>query len=139
MTKIINLNYRGRSLVKKLVVDPGEEVFLTTVSNYTKPHQIGEVSIKAVVLGDGFLRAKGIIRISRGARLCEGFLRQKVLLVGKNSRAEAIPELEIQCDEVKASHAASVGRIDEEQLFYLMSRGLSRSQAVKLIVKAFLV
>ena len=113
-------------------------VNLTTISEYTKKHQTGEVEVRAVVLADGYLKLKGIIKISKGAELCEGFLRQKVLLVGENARAEAIPELEIECNEVKASHAASVGRIDQEQMFYLMSRGLSKNESEKLIIKAFL-
>lgn len=138
MTKVINLNFNGRDLVKKMVINSGEEVNLTTVSVYDKPHQTGEVLIKAVVMDNAKLRVKGIIKIEKGAELCEGFLRQKVLLVGKNATAEAIPELEIECNEVKASHAASVGRIDEEQLFYLMSRGMSQSDAEKLIIDAFL-
>ncbi|MFZ2153014.1 MAG: SufD family Fe-S cluster assembly protein [Microgenomates group bacterium] len=136
--KIINLNYEGRDLKKTLVVKAGEVVNLTTVSNYIKPHQTGIVEVKAVVMANGFLNLKGIIKIEKGAELCEGFLSQKVLLVGKNARAVAVPELEIECNEVRASHAASVGRIDEEQLFYLMSRGLARPEAVKLIIKAFL-
>jgi Fe-S cluster assembly protein SufD len=136
--KTINLQYDGRDLKKTLVVNPGESVNLTTVSRYTKPHQTGEVEVRAVVMGDGYLKLKGTIIIEKGAELVEGFLRQKVLLVGENARAEAIPELEIECNEVKASHAASVGRIDEEQIFYLMSRGLSKKEAEKLIIEAFL-
>jgi len=136
--KLINYQYKGRSFDKTLVVKPGEEVNLTTISVYNKPRQTGQVSIRAVVRENAFLKLKGIIKIKKGAVQADGFLRQKVLLVGENSRAEAIPELEIECDDVRASHAASVGRIDEEQLFYLMSRGLSREEAVELIVDAFL-
>ena len=78
------------------------------------------------------------ILIEKDAVGAEAFLRFKVLLLGENARAEVDPELEILCNQVKASHAASVGQIDEEQLFYLMSRGLSKQDAVKLIVEAFL-
>ena len=81
---------------------------------------------------------KGKILIEKDAIGAEAFLRFKVLLLGENARAEVDPELEISCNQVKASHAASVGQIDEEQLFYLMSRGLNKKDAVKLIVKAFL-
>ncbi len=136
--KTIDYNYDGRDIKKTLVVNAGETVNLTTVSRYTKPRQTGEVEIRAVVMGDGYLKLKGIIIIEKGAELVEGFLRQKVLLVGKDARAEAVPELEIECNEVKASHAASVGRIDEEQIFYLMSRGLSKKEAEELIIEAFL-
>jgi Fe-S cluster assembly protein SufD len=138
MRKPQNISLSGRNIKKSLLVKKGEEVNLTTISVYDKPHQIGEVVIKAVVMDDAILKLRGMIRIEKGAEMCEGFLRQSVLLVGKNSRAEAIPELEIECNEVKASHAASIGRIDEEQLLYLMSRGLTKKESEKLIIKAFL-
>jgi len=135
---IINLQFSGRSFSKSLVVEKNQIVNLSTESVYDAPRQMGEVVIKAVVMENGFLDLSGIIKIKKKANLAEAFLRQKVLLVGKNSRAEAKPELEIETDEVKASHAASVGRIDEEEIFYLMSRGLSRSESLELIIKAFL-
>jgi len=135
---ITNLQFSGRNMFKSLMVKKNQTVFLTTESIYDKPHQQGEVEIRAVVMENGFLDLSGIIKIKKKANMAEAFLRQKVLLVGQNSRAEARPELEIETDEVKASHAASVGRIDEEEIFYLMSRGLSRNEAIELIVKAFL-
>ena len=130
--------YKSRDMVRKLRVMPGEEVYLRTESVYDAPRQRGEVVVKAVVMDNGFLDLSGIIKIKKKANLVEAFLRQKVLLVGQNSRAEARPELEIETDEVKASHAASVGRIDEEEIFYLMSRGLGRDEAIELIISAFL-
>jgi Fe-S cluster assembly protein SufD len=135
---IINLQYSGRNFWKSLVVGKNQTVNLITESIYNKPHQRGEVEIRAVVLENGFLDLSGIIKIKKKANLAEAFLRQKVLLVGENSRAEARPELEIETDEVKASHAASVGRVNEEEIFYLTSRGFGRSEALKLIIKAFL-
>ncbi len=130
--------YKGRQMVKVLRVGAGEEVYLKTESVYDAPRQTGEVVVKAVVMENGFLDLSGIIKIKKKANLAEAFLRQKVLLVGENSRAEARPELEIETDEVKASHAASVGRVNEEEIFYLTSRGFSRSEALELIIKAFL-
>ena len=62
----------------------------------------------------------------------------KLLMLDNKSSAVAEPELEIKNNEVKASHSASVGRIDEEQLFYLESRGVEKHDAEKLIIKGFL-
>jgi len=125
-------------MVKMLRVEAGEQVYLRTESVYDAPRQTGEVVVKAVVMENGFLDLSGIIKIKKKANLAEAFLRQKVLLVGKNSRAEARPELEIETDEVKASHAASVGRVSEEEIFYLMTRGFNRNEALDLIIKSFL-
>jgi Fe-S cluster assembly protein SufD len=63
---------------------------------------------------------------------------RKNLLLSDNAKAEAIPDLEILTDDVKCSHAASISRIPESQLFYLMSRGIPRSAAEDLIVNGFL-
>jgi len=65
------------------------------------------------------------------------FLENKNLLLEKGARADSIPVLEIEADDVKASHGATVGRIDDEQMFYLMSRGLSRKQAERVIISGF--
>ena len=56
-----------------------------------------------------------------------------------SARATAVPDLEIEANEVHCSHAAAVGKVDNEQLYYLMSRGISRPQAVAMIVEGFLV
>jgi Fe-S cluster assembly protein SufD len=54
------------------------------------------------------------------------------------ARADSLPKLEIEADDVKCSHGATVGELDEETIFYLMSRGLSRNQAERLVVLGFL-
>lgn len=129
---------QSKDIRKFLVVKSGQTIDVETVMEFKAPQTQGNTLIKAVVMPGGKLNLKGIIKIDKGAELVEAFLRQAVLLIGENSMATAVPELEIESNEVKASHAAAIGRIDEEQLFYLMSRGLKREEAVKLIIKAFL-
>ncbi|MBI2053209.1 MAG: SufD family Fe-S cluster assembly protein [Candidatus Sungbacteria bacterium] len=81
----------------------------------------------------------GLIRMEEGAKNAEGHLSYRALLMSPGARAKPIPRLEILTREVaSAGHAASVGKIDEEQLFYLQSRGLSRKEAEALIVEGFL-
>lgn len=135
---VVNYEFWENNLRKVLRVKSGQTVNMETFSMFDKPGQGGEVEVKAVVEEGGTLNLKGIIMIKKGAEGTEAFLRQSVLLLGKNAKAVAIPELEIECDDVKASHAATVGQIDPEQVFYLQQRGLSSNQAVELIVKAFL-
>ncbi|MBP7018534.1 SufD family Fe-S cluster assembly protein, partial [Candidatus Saccharibacteria bacterium] len=67
-----------------------------------------------------------------------GFLKQDILLLSESARAKATPQLEIKTDEVRASHSATVGQVDQEQLFYLQARGLSSKEAKATIVRAFL-
>jgi Fe-S cluster assembly scaffold protein SufB len=127
-----------QNLKMALVVGRGETVDLETISEYEKPRGRGEIVIKAVVMENGSLNLKGGNEIGKKAVLTEAFLRQNILLLGEDAKATAVPELEIETDDVKASHAATVGQIDKEQLFYLTSRGISKGVATKMIVEAFL-
>lgn len=121
-----------------MIIKNGEIKQLDQVWLYNKSGKHEEILIKAVVEEGGKLEARGLIKIAKNVKDIDVFLRYKVLLLGKNSWATVNPQLEIESFEVKAGHAASIGRVDEEQIFYLMSRGLNRKEAVKLIVEAFL-
>lgn len=81
---------------------------------------------------------KGLIRIEKQANQVTDFLTAKILLLSDKARATVEPGLEIKADEVRASHAATVAPIDEEQVYYLMSRGLKRLTAEQLIADGFL-
>ena len=79
-----------------------------------------------------------MVKIGKEARNTDSFLEMRVLLLDKKSSAVAEPKLEIENNDVKASHAATVGKIDEDQLFYLSSRGVDLDEANKLIINGFL-
>ena len=65
-------------------------------------------------------------------------MTQSVLLLSDDAKAVATPKLEIKTDEVRVSHSATVGQMDQEQLFYLRSRGLSHDESVRTLIKSFL-
>ena len=123
----------------KYLIKKGQKVNFDEVWVYDQVGQTGDVEIRAVVEEGGEFNAKGKIKIAKNVSGINAFLKFKVLLLGKNARATVDPELEIESNDVKASHSASIGKVDEEQLFYLMSRGISRKKSVELIVKAFLL
>lgn len=112
------------------------------VINLLSEHKVGKtkcrVDVKGVVRGGARVKIKGLVKIAEGAKQSDSFLSMKLLLLDDKSMAVAEPELEILNNEVKASHSASVGRIDEEQLFYLETRGINRAEAENLIIKGFL-
>lgn len=126
------------NIYKILVVESGEKVDFRTENILDKPRSVSNTYVKAAVLPGGELNLTGMIKVNRGAVGAQAFLKQNVLLLGENSRATAIPELEIETDEVKASHAATVGQLDGEQLYYLESRGIEENRAKKMLVMAFL-
>jgi Fe-S cluster assembly protein SufB/Fe-S cluster assembly protein SufD len=78
-----------------------------------------------------------MIKIGKKAKNTSAYLAEHAMLLSPNARADAIPGLEIESDNVKATHSASVSQIDPEQLWYLTTRGLSRDEATKLIATGF--
>ncbi|MFC1574785.1 Fe-S cluster assembly protein SufD [Gemmatimonadota bacterium] len=81
---------------------------------------------------------RGVIRVHKGAQKTDAYQTNRNLLLSDDARADSLPNLEIQADDVRCSHGATVGQLDAESRFYLMSRGLSREQAERLVVLGFL-
>ncbi len=81
---------------------------------------------------------RGIIRVHPDAQRTDAYQTTRNLLLSDESRANSLPNLEIEADDVRCSHGATVGQLDSEALFYLLSRGLSQEQAQRLIVLGFL-
>src|SRR5260370_12415880 len=96
------------------------------------------------VLARGVLRDsarsifKGMIRIEAGAKNSNSYLAEHAMIMSKKARADAIPGLEINTNEGRATHSGSVSQIDEEQGFYIMASGLCHSEAQRLIIAGFL-
>ncbi|RMG41367.1 MAG: Fe-S cluster assembly protein SufD [Planctomycetota bacterium] len=80
---------------------------------------------------------RGMIRVEPEAQQTDGYQRCDALLLSPESRMDAIPGLEIEADDVRCTHGATVGRVDDEQLFYCMTRGLTQHEAMHLIVSGF--
>lgn len=80
---------------------------------------------------------RGMIKVDPGAQKTNGYQRNDSLILSPESRADAIPGLEIEADDVRCTHGATAGRVDEEQIFYCMCRGLSRYEAMHMIVEGF--
>lgn len=81
---------------------------------------------------------KGMIRIGKEARNSNAYLAGHAILLSEDAKSDAIPGLEILTNDVKATHSASVSQIDDDQIFYIMTRGLTESEAKKFIVLGFL-
>lgn len=80
---------------------------------------------------------RGMIRVDPQAQKTDGYQRNDSLLLSPDCRADAIPGLEIEADDVRCTHGATAGRVDAEQIFYCMSRGMSRYEAMHMIVEGF--
>lgn len=93
-------------------------------------------TIRAVFFDQSGFNNDGMVRITKGAKNTDGYFQSKVLLFD-DARGRSVPSLEIDENEVKAGHGSTIGRPDQEQLFYLRSRGLSERDAEVLLVSGF--
>ena len=114
-----------------------QHVDLTSNLIHSKPHTRGEVNVKGVLKGQSQAVFWGLIRIDPGAQGANAFQAERSLLLERGPKSNAIPSLEILANDVRCTHAAATSPVDEEQLFYLRSRGLDEDEAKKLIVDGF--
>jgi len=108
-----------------------------TLQDHQAPHTTSDLQFKAALQDESRMVYTGLIRIGKEAQQTEAFQANHNLLLSKTARAETIPMLEILADDVQCKHGASIGPIDDEQAFYLMSRGIPRAQAQRLLVMGF--
>jgi Fe-S cluster assembly protein SufD len=100
-------------------------------------HTYSDLDFKVVLEDQARSAYTGLIRIELDASDSEAYQENRNLLLDKDCRAESIPELEILNQDVRCTHGATVGPIDDEQIFYLMTRGLPRREAERAIVEGF--
>lgn len=103
------------------------------------PETTAFASSRGLLSGGGSARSRGLVRIERPAQKTDSFLSQHAILLDSDSKNESLPSLEIEANDVKASHSASSGPIDAEQVFYLQARGIGREAAVRMIALGFLL
>lgn len=118
-------------------MEPGEYELRVTADHQARGTS-GRITVRGVAGGGAIVKVYGMIKIRKAAQQTDDFLELRVLTLDKTARAVAEPMLEIEANEVKASHAASVGQVDKEQVLYLMSRGMAKIQAEGIIVEGFL-
>ena len=123
----------------EIVFGIGNQSFdITSNLIHIAPNTRGKVLVKSVLKDTSQSLFKGMIKINKNAKATESYLAGHAILLDKGAKSDAIPGLEIESNEVKATHSASVAQIDEKQIFYLMSRGLSEELAKREIVGGFL-
>jgi len=108
-----------------------------TLQNHAAPHAHSDLLYKGALTGTARGVFRGMIRVAEGAQLTDAYQTNRNLLLSDDAKATTLPSLEIAADDVRCSHGATVGQVDETQLFYLMSRGLTRPAAERLLVLGF--
>ncbi len=118
--------------------DVQEQLAVSVLVKHTAPHTRAETMLRGVAAGKSKITFRGKIVIEPDCGDTTSFLTERVLLLSESATAECIPDLEIETDDVRCSHAASVSRIPEEHIFYLMSRGIPQQKAEEIIIDGFL-
>jgi len=124
---------------KTVVVGRGDQTqnFTTKVVHFGK-HSTGNILNHGVVKDSATSIFNGIGKIEHGASKSDAEQTSRVLMLSEKARGDANPILLIDEDDVVAGHAASVGRVDPVQLYYLMSRGIPKTEAERLVIHGFL-
>ena len=114
-----------------------QHVDIVSTIDHRVGHSSSQTLVKSAANGRGQARYLGNIRIAAHAQGSQAGLRDDALLLSKHAHIDSIPALEIAANDVKAYHGATVGAIDDEQIFYMTSRGIDRRQAEKMIALGF--
>lgn len=109
-----------------------------TAAVHKVPNTACNTNVRGVLNEGSFSSYLGKIIIEKGAQQTSSFLDDGVLVLGENVVNRADPILEIEANDVKASHGSTTGRVNEEQVYYLQSRGLARSEAESLVIQGYL-
>lgn len=111
---------------------------LRTVQHHAAPHTRSDLLFKGAVANKSHSVYSGLIRVEKGARGTNAFQTNRNLVLSEGAQADSVPTLEIEDNDVRCSHASTVGPIDESQLFYLESRGVPTHAAERLIALGFM-
>lgn len=108
-----------------------------TQQNHNAPHTTSDLLFKGALKDEARSVWQGMIKVLPNAQQTDGFQANRNLVLSKDARADSIPGLEIEANDVRCTHAATVGKLEEEPIFYLMSRGMTRADAERLLVVGF--
>ncbi len=108
-----------------------------TQQNHLAPHTTSDLLFKGALKGKSRSVWQGMIYVAPGAQKTDGYQANRNLVLSDAARADSIPGLEILADDVRCTHGATVGKLEQEPLFYLKSRGIPQREAEKIVVEGF--
>ncbi|HTO91079.1 MAG TPA: Fe-S cluster assembly protein SufD [Candidatus Sulfotelmatobacter sp.] len=117
--------------------DAQQHFHLHTLQRHLLDHCTSDLLIKGCLKDHARSIYQGLIQVSEGAQRTDAYQANRNLLLSDTARADSIPGLEILANDVRCTHGATIGHVDDEQMYYLMARGLPRSEAQRLIVEGF--
>jgi Fe-S cluster assembly protein SufD len=114
-----------------------QHLVYNTLQHHEAPACRSDLLYKGALQDRSRLVWRGMIKVDKAAQKTDGYQRNDNLMLSNESRADSIPGLEIEADDVRCTHGATSGRVDAEQVFYAQARGLSADEAARLVVAGF--
>jgi Fe-S cluster assembly protein SufD len=108
-----------------------------TLQHHVAPHTASDLGFRAVVTDSARSVFSGLIHVEKQAQQTDAYLQNRNLLLSEKAKADSIPRLEIEANDVRCTHGATVAPVDPEQVFYLRTRGLTHDEAERMIVAGF--
>ncbi|MEZ4545538.1 MAG: SufD family Fe-S cluster assembly protein [Cyanobacteriota/Melainabacteria group bacterium] len=135
-TRLIEAGAHG-AMLGVVFGDMNEHMSYNTIQEHAAPNTTSDINFRVALKDEAVSAYQGNIKVDKVAQKTNAYQTNKNLLLGKNAKADSIPKLEILANDVKCSHGATVGPVDQDQVFYLMVRGLDKKTAEELIVAGF--
>jgi Fe-S cluster assembly protein SufD len=135
----VDLDGRGSwARMSGLFFAAGRQHFdLDTQQNHNASDTVSDLLYKGSLKNKARSVWQGLIKALPDSQRIDGFQANRNLLLDSDARADSIPGLEIEADDVRCTHASTMGKLDEQEIFYLMSRGIERHTAVQMLVSGF--
>lgn len=136
----IALNGEGASaeVYGVMVAGEGAEVRVHTDMRHNAPRCHSDQQVRGVASGNGYGLFEGLVYVAPDAQQTEAYQQSRNILLAPTARIQTQPQLEIYADDVKCSHGATVGQMNEEQIYYMRQRGLSEEDARRLQLGGFM-
>ncbi len=110
---------------------------IKTVQHHKAPNSVSNLHIKSVLIGDASFNYNGIIKIDKEAQQSNAYQQNDNLMLSPNVHISTKPELEIIANDVTCSHGATIGQLNEEELYYMQTRGISQKESYALALNGF--
>lgn len=137
----VNIKIKGSKAnvqILGLILGFGEQkIDLYSFQDHVKAQSVSDLFIKSVLFDRAKFYYRGLIKIEKNAQKSNAYQKNQNLLLSKSAWADSRPYLEILANDVRCTHGATVGKIDNEQLYYLQSRGLGIVAATQMIVEGY--
>jgi Fe-S cluster assembly protein SufD len=120
-----------------LFTEGRQHIAYHTLQHHVAPHCHSDFLYKSAQQDQSRTVWRGMIKVDKDAQKTDGYQRNDNLVLSNRARADSIPGLEIEADDVRCTHGSTTSRVDEEQIFYARCRGFTRNEAVRMIVTGF--